>query len=88
MIIPSHCAPGLPKGFEHLGLVHAAIGMCEPGGVSLVMNTAPAPTEDTASVKPASMAEGAATAKPEALEPWAGGKARHECDTVLDKGTT
>jgi len=52
------------------------------------MNAAPAPTEDTTSIKPASMAEGAVTAKPEALEPWVGGKARRECDTVLDKGAT
>jgi len=52
------------------------------------MNAAPAPTEDTASIKPASMAEGAMTAKPEALEPWVGGKARRERDTVLDKGVT
>jgi len=88
MIIPSHHAPGLPKGFERLGLVHVAVGMCEPGGVSLVMNATPAPTEDTTNVKPTSMAEGATTPKPEALEPWAGGQARRERDTVLDKGAT
>ena len=54
----------------------------EPGGVPLAVKAAPAvpaPTEDTAGVELASAAEGATTAKPEALEPWARGEAGHEC---------
>jgi hypothetical protein len=34
----------------------------------------PAPTKDTASVELSGAAERATTAKPEALEPWVGGK--------------
>jgi len=52
------------------------------------MNATPATTKDTTSVEPASMAEGATTVKPEALEPWAGDEARCECDMALDKGMT
>jgi|SRR6266851_6361759 len=43
----------------------------EPGGTSLDANGALAPTEGTASIELAGRAEGATTAKPEALEPWA-----------------
>ena len=39
-----------------------------------VMKTIPAPARDTACVELTCVAEGAATAKPEALEPCAGGK--------------
>jgi hypothetical protein len=49
--------------------------MHEPGGVLVTVNAAPVPTEDTAGVELASAAEGAATAKPEALEPRAGNEA-------------
>ena len=57
----------------------------EPGGVYPAVNAAPAPTKDTAGIEHASVADGAATAKPEALEPWVGGEAGREHDTALDK---
>ncbi len=41
----------------------------EPGGASLDVNAAPAPTEGTASIELAGGAVQATTAKPEALEP-------------------
>ena len=45
--------------------------MHKPGGASLDANTSPAPTEGTASVKLIGVAEKAATAEPEVLEPRA-----------------
>ena len=62
---------------------HAVVDAHEPRGVPSAVKAIPAPTEDTASVELASPAKGAVTAKPEALEPWAGGEAGHERDTVL-----
>ena len=47
----------------------------ERGGALPVTGTAPAPTESTTSVKPASKAEKAIATKPEAPVPWAQGKA-------------
>jgi len=55
----------------------------EPGGASLDANGAPAPTEGTASVELAGRAEGATTAKPEALEPWAESEAWRRLETLL-----
>ena len=52
----------------------ATIDAHEPGGVCEAIDAAPSPAEDTASVELASTAEGATTAKPEALGPGAGGK--------------
>lgn len=49
-------------------------------GVCEAVNAVPVPTKDTASVELTSAAEGAATAKPEALGPCAGGKARQGCE--------
>jgi hypothetical protein len=70
-----------------LGPVHAAgkagtetieravIDAHEPGVASLDANTAPVPTEGTASVELFGVAKNAATAEPEALEPRAEGEA-------------
>ncbi len=69
---------GVPLGLIHTAekagveaTKHAVINMCEPGRVSLDAHTALAPTEGIASVKPASGAVEATTARPEALEPRA-----------------
>jgi hypothetical protein len=78
-------APGVP---ERLGLVCVAIGMHEPGGLPSAIKAVPARTEDTTSIELASMADGAATAKPEALEPWVRGEARRERDAALDETVT
>ncbi len=55
----------------------------KPGGASLDMDAAPAPTEGTTSVKLFGMAEKAATTEPEALEPRAEGEAWHGLETPL-----
>ena len=65
-----------PEGLEGLALVCAAVD-AGTRGVPSVMKAVPAPAKDTASVKLASAAKGAATAKLEALEPWVGGEAGH-----------
>jgi hypothetical protein len=44
----------------------------KPGGALLVMKTVPAPAEDTTSVELTSAVKGAATARPEVLEPCVG----------------
>ncbi len=49
----------------------ARVDTHEPGGASLDANTAPVPTKGIASIKPASGAVEATTARPEALEPRA-----------------
>jgi hypothetical protein len=86
-LTPPHlCEDPLAKaGGVGLGPVHAAgkvgakaierivVDSHEPGGVSLDADTAPAPTEGTASVKLIGVAEKATTAEPEALEPRAEG---------------
>jgi hypothetical protein len=78
-------ASGVP---ERLGLVRAAVGMHEPGGLLSAIKAVPAPTEDTASIELASMADGAVTVKPEALEPWVRGEAGCERNVVLDETAT
>ena len=60
-----------------------AVEAIEPGGASLDANAAPAPTEGTASVKLIGVAEKAAAAEPEALEPRAEGEARRGLDMPL-----
>jgi hypothetical protein len=55
----------------------------EPGGASWDANVTPAPTEGTTSVKLIGMAEKAAAAEPEALEPRAEGEARRGLDMSL-----
>jgi hypothetical protein len=52
-----------------------AVEAIKPRGASLDANAAPAPTEGTASVKLIGVAEKAAVAEPEALEPRAEGEA-------------
>jgi hypothetical protein len=93
-------APGVSEGSESLRLASAVanadakatksmeLEAHEAGGVPSAVKAIPAPTEDTASVELASVAKGAATVKPEALEPWAGDEAGHECDMAQDEGST
>jgi len=57
-------------------------------GVRKAVNAVPAPAKDTAGVELASVVEGAATVKPEALEPWVGGEAGRERDMALEGGAT
>jgi hypothetical protein len=52
----------------HEGHRRVAVDAHEPGGASLDVNAAPAPTQGTASIKLIGVAEKAAAAEPEALE--------------------
>jgi len=56
-----------------MALSNAWVGLeaIKPKGASLDTNATPAPTESTASIKLASGAEEATTAKPKVLVPWA-----------------
>jgi hypothetical protein len=94
LTLPHLCEdPPAEAGGVGLGPVHAAgkagakaiecavIDAHEPGGVSLDVDTTPTPTEGTASVKLIGVAEKAATAEPEALEPRAEGTARRGLKT-------
>jgi len=88
-LTPPHLCEDSPDeaGGVGLGPIHAAgkagtkavervvIDAHEPGGASLDVNAAPAPTEGTASVELFGVAKNAATAEPEALEPRAEGEA-------------
>ena len=88
-------SPVFPKDVDPFGLVGVAekadaggvelfgIDMYEGGGAPLpVVGAAPALAEGTASIGPASGAERAATADPEALEPGAHGEAEHGRETL------
>jgi hypothetical protein len=55
----------------------AHVKVQESEGVSLAMNSVPAPAKGTASVELIGTAESAMTAEPEVLEAWAGDKAGH-----------
>ena len=57
--------------------------MHEPEGMLLDTNGTPAPTKSTASVGLAGGAEGATTAKPKVLEPWAESEAWCRLETLL-----
>jgi hypothetical protein len=96
-LTPPHLCEDPPDeaGGVGLGPVHAAgkagavtldrvvVDAHGPGGASLDADadTAPTPTEGTASVKLIGVAEKAATAEPEALEPRAEGAARRRLET-------
>ena len=54
----------------------------ELGGMSLDVNGTLAPTKGTASIELAGRAEGATTAKPEVLEPWAESEVWHRLETL------
>jgi hypothetical protein len=60
----------------------------ESGRVAMAVNAAPAPAENTASIELIGTTEGAATAKPEALEPRAEGMAWRVSDTAPREGST
>ena len=86
---------GKGEGGIGLGPVHTAgkvsaeavdgvvVGAHKPRGASLDTNALPAPTEGTASVKLIGVAETAAAAEPEALEPREEGEARRGLDMPL-----
>ena len=94
-LTPPHLCedPLAEAGGVGLGPVHAAgkagtkaiecavIDAHKPGGASLDADTAPAPTKGTTSVELIGVAEKAATAEPEALEPRAEGAAWRGLET-------
>jgi hypothetical protein len=86
---PPNPAPLEEPGGAGLGLAYAAkkvgaeaikrmvVNTYEPWGALLDVNGTPAPTQGTTSIELAGGAVKATTAQPEALDPWAKGKAWH-----------
>ena len=74
-----------PKALNALDLSAWPFG-CTNQGVCEAVNAIPASAEDTAGVELANVAKGAATVKPEALEPWAEGMAGRGHDTAPREG--
>ena len=69
---PGGAGLGLVYAAEKAGMEateHVVIDICEPGKALLDTNVAPAPTQGTSSIEPASRAMEATTIRPKALEP-------------------
>ena len=58
-------------------MIKHSLILCLAGLVLLTANAAPVPAKNTASIELVGTTEKAATAKPEALKPWADGKVWH-----------
>ena len=73
----------LTVGCWLLGCECASVKVCQPEGVLLDVDTAPASTKNATSIKLLSVAEIAATAKPKVLNPWEKCKAWCRLKTLL-----
>jgi hypothetical protein len=78
--------PRLPERLEHLVLVCTAVGVHESGTMYEAVNAIPTSAKDTTGVELADVTKGAATAKPDTLEPWTKCVVGRGHDTVPREG--